>query len=204
MVAVIDYGMCNLGSVLNMFKKVGVAAYAASSAHEIASASRIVLPGVGQFENGVRELRSRGLWDVLDNIAKDGRVPILGICLGMQLLLESSEEGQAQGFGWIPGRVRRFGARSGSAPLKVPHMGWSQVSVARDSFLWRDLPPNPRFYFVHSYLCDPVDAAVTIGHCEYGEKFCAALQFNNIVGVQFHPEKSHRFGMALLRNFVSL
>lgn len=204
MIAVIDYGMGNIGSVLNMFKAVGAEARAASSPEEITSASHIVLPGVGQFGHGVRELQSRGIWSVLEGVVKKRSTPILGICLGMQLLHEASEEGNVRGFGWVPGRVRRFVARSEGPPLKVPHMGWNEVEMVRTSLLWRELPFNPRFYFVHGYYCDPTDKAATIGQCEYGGKFCAALQVDRIFGVQFHPEKSHSFGKVLLRNFAML
>jgi imidazole glycerol-phosphate synthase subunit HisH len=200
-IAVIDYGMCNIGSVLNMFRKVGLDAQGATAPGDLDAATRIVVPGVGRFDQGVRELRARGLWEPLDAAVRVRRVPVLGICLGMQLLLEASEEGELAGFGWVRGNVRRFLPGADGAAVKVPHIGWNRVACVRPSPLWQGLPADSRFYFVHSYYCQPADPAVTIGETEYAGRFCAALQQGHVQGVQFHPEKSHVFGMQVLRNF---
>lgn len=202
MIAVVDYGVCNLGSVLNMFKRVGVAARAALTPADLEQAEKIVLPGVGRFDQGVGEIKARGLWDALDCAVRARGVPVLGICLGMQLMFESSEEGQLPGFGWVSGTVRRFMPAREGLPVKVPNMGWSQVKLVRDSVLWRGLPEHPRFYFVHSYYCQPADPGITIGEAVHDQPFCAALEYRNVLGVQFHPEKSHAFGMRVLGNFA--
>jgi glutamine amidotransferase len=184
-----------------MFARVGMDAHSVIAPNELDDATRIVLPGVGNFENGVKELRARGLWEALDGAARIRKVPVLGICLGMQLMFEESEESRAAGFGWIRGSVRRFSPEFNGAAIRVPHMGWNSVVLKQNNPLWRGLPANPRFYFVHSYVCEPADAAVIIGETDHGGHFCAAFQWENFVGVQFHPEKSHEFGMQVLRNF---
>ena len=201
MIAIIDYGMGNLGSIRNMLRRVGVASTITGDPEEIASAPKILLPGVGRFDAAMREIEARGLREVLDRKALIERVPTLGICLGMQLITRGSEEGDATGLGWIDGSAHRFPRDDG---LKVPHMGWNEVSFGRSSALTDRLPTDARFYFVHSYYVTmdrPDDSVLT---AVYGVTFTAALESGNIYGAQFHPEKSHRFGMQLLANFAGL
>ncbi|MDN5537301.1 imidazole glycerol phosphate synthase subunit HisH [Comamonas sp.] len=201
-ISVIDYGCGNLASVINMIQHVGGEAQIIKSPAQLTEASKLVLPGVGAFDHGMNNLRDGGWVAPLEQAVFERRVPLMGICLGMQLLTHGSEEGQAQGLGWIDARVRRF--RVAHAGLKVPHMGWSEVLQTRPDLL---LPPSAdkaRFYFVHSYKVECNDADDVLLQCEYGETFVAAFHRANIWGFQFHPEKSHRFGMALFRNFLEI
>lgn len=199
---IVDYGVGNLGSIRNMFKKAGVPTIASSDHETILNASRLVLPGVGAFDTAVKQIDKLGLRSVLEKKVLDEKVPLLGICLGMQLLMEGSEEGSLPGFGWINGYVRSF-RNALDSDFKIPHMGWNEVISARDSSLIKDLN-KARFYFVHSFFVDcsrKEDVVLTV---KYGIEFPAAIHRENIYGVQFHPEKSHRFGMQLLRNFSGL
>lgn len=201
MITVVDYGMGNLGSVHNMLKRIGAAAIITGDAEAINRAEKILLPGVGAFDNAMLRINAGGLREALDRKAMVERVPVLGICLGMQLLTKSSEEGRLQGLGWIAAATKRFPAMPG---LKVPHMGWNVVVPTRESALTKGLPEESRFYFVHSYFVSVDDEQDSLLKTTYGITFDAAIQHNNIYGAQFHPEKSHKFGMQLLINFAAL
>lgn len=201
MITIVDYGMGNLGAVLNMFKRIGVPARISGDPVCVGSAEKILLPGVGAFDAAMRCINASGLREALERQALVNRVPVLGICLGMQLLTRGSEEGQEPGLGWIAADTRRFPARPG---LKVPHMGWNLVHPTQAHALISGLPPEPRFYFVHSYFVQADDPANTLLRANYGLDFDAAIVRDNIVGAQFHPEKSHRFGMTLLANFARM
>ncbi len=201
MITIIDYGMGNLGSIQNMFKRIGVAATVAGDLETIAKAEKILLPGVGAFDNAMQRINDGGLRELLDKKALVECVPILGICLGMQLLTHSSEEGSLPGLGWIAAAARRFPT---NLDLKVPHMGWNIVTPNCTSALIQDLPEEVRFYFVHSYCVHVDNEQDSIMKANYGISFDAAIQHGNIYGAQFHPEKSHRFGMQLFKNFASL
>jgi imidazole glycerol-phosphate synthase subunit HisH len=200
-ITIVDYGLGNLGSVRNMLKRIGVPATITGDLDTIAKAEKLLLPGVGAFDNAMERIDSSGLRPVLDHKAMVERIPVLGICLGMQLLMHSSEEGERPGLGWIAGGAYRFPAEGS---LKVPHMGWNLVEVAGDSPLTRDLPEESRFYFVHSYYVRADDEKHAVLKARHGVPFDAALQRDNIFGAQFHPEKSHRFGMKLLENFARI
>jgi glutamine amidotransferase len=201
-VTIVDYGMGNLGSIANMFKKLGAVPTIAHSPQEIEDAHRLVLPGVGSFDAGMRHLRERELLDVLDHKAMQERCPILGICLGMQLLMHRSDEGSLPGLGWIDGEVRRLSVEGNHPPLPLPHMGWNTVDIVRPDGLYAGMTGELRFYFVHSYgvRCRAGDDVLST--TTYGDTFVSALRYENVVGTQFHPEKSHRFGMHLLKNFM--
>ena len=201
MITIVDYGMGNLGSILNMFKRIGVKACVKNDLESIQSADKILLPGVGAFDAAMARIAVSGLRDILDYKALVERVPVLGICLGMQLLTRGSEEGALPGLGWIKADTRRFPAQSG---LKVPHMGWNIALPTNPSPLTINLGEEPRFYFVHSYFVTVDDPADSIMHTTHGVTFDSAVQKGNIFGAQFHPEKSHRFGMQLLKNFAEL
>ena len=203
MVTLIDYGVGNLGSILNMFKKIGVPVTTASDAAGIDRARKILLPGVGAFDAAIKRIDELGLRQALDRKALVDKIPILGVCLGMQLLTRSSEEGKLPGLAWIPADTRAFRGKLDSS-WKIPHMGWNQVRQSRPSGLTRELPGDSRFYFVHSYYvkCDSTEDSIL--EASYGLEFTAALQRGNIFGAQFHPEKSHKFGMRLLKNFGEL
>jgi imidazole glycerol-phosphate synthase subunit HisH len=202
-IVIVDYGMGNLGSIANMFKKIGTSAEVSSDPNVVKRADKLVLPGVGAFDAGMREIDARGLRTVLTEKVIGEATPILGICLGTQLMTKGSEEGTSPGLGWIDADTVRFRFPD-RASLRVPHMGWNEVCPAKESLLVSGLDALPRFYFVHSYhlVCrEKEDVLMT---ADYGYKFVAAVERGNIVGVQFHPEKSHKFGLQLLRNFSSL
>lgn len=203
MITVIDYGAGNIGSVLNMIQKIGGQAIASGNEAVVREADKILLPGVGSFDNAVKRLSDLGLMDALRERASVG-VPLFGICLGMQLLSDASEEGSLPGLGLIPGRVRRFHFEGDQKALKIPHMGWNRVVSAKAHALCEDLENDARFYFVHSYYYDCVDPSDVLFRTSYGRDFSSGVQRGNVMGVQFHPEKSHRFGMQLLKNFVGL
>ena len=201
MIAIIDYGMGNVGSMANMLKKIGAEATITADPDVIASADKLILPGVGAFDHGMRELHARALVPVIRDQVIEQRKELLGVCLGMQLLTERSEEGSCEGLGWVPGRTVRFLSMGDAGSRKVPHMGWNLAEPMRDDPLFAGLDSDARFYFVHSYHVSCDNGAV-LATTNYGGPFVSAIRKGNIAGVQFHPEKSHRFGMQLLRNFV--
>jgi glutamine amidotransferase len=202
MIAIIDYDMGNIGSVYNMLKKIGKKSIITRDESQIKNAEKLILPGVGAFDSGMEQLENFGLIELIRKKALEDKTPILGICLGAQLMLDKSEEGQKAGLGLIHGEVVRFRFHPESA-LRVPNMGWNQITQVKSSPLVDVLPEQPRYYFVHSYhfkLANPEDQLLMT---EYGYSFCSAFQRGTISGVQFHPEKSHKFGMALLNNFAA-
>ena len=203
MIVIVDYGMGNLGSIFNMFKKIGVKAKITSDLEEIRLASKILLPGVGAFDNAMKRINENGHRDVLNYKALEEKIPVLGICLGMQLLTNSSEEGVLPGLGWISGSTIKF-QFSEEQNLKIPHMGWNTVEVSNQNKLTANFSDEFRFYFVHSYYVKVKEEKDSILKTNYGIKFDSAIQKNNIYGAQFHPEKSHKFGMKLLQNFANL
>lgn len=203
MISVVDYGVCNLGSMLNMLRKVGARAELVSSAEEIERAGKIILPGVGAFDHGIAALRERGLFEPLRKKALQDRVPLLGVCLGMQMLGRGSEEGSTPGLGLIEADSRRFRFAHDSGH-KVPHMGWSLLAKRGECPLQDGLDGATRFYFCHSYHMVCSDPADVMAKASYGHEFVAMVRHDNVYGVQFHPEKSHRFGMALLHNFAGI
>ena len=203
MVTIIDYGMGNLGSISNMFKRIGVECEITGDKDKIAEATKILLPGVGAFDAAMERIHSSGLKSLLDKKVLDEKVPVLGICLGMQLLTDSSEEGQLPGLGWITAKTTKF-ILDKQSKLKVPHMGWSRVYEKKPSQLTKDLPDEPRFYFVHSYYVKAADEQHVLATTTHGIEFDSIIQKENIFGAQFHPEKSHKFGMKLLENFARL
>jgi imidazole glycerol-phosphate synthase subunit HisH len=204
MIAIVDYGMGNLGSIRNMLLRIGTESIVTSNPVALAAAERLILPGVGHFDRAVENLERLGLVEVLQDVVLNRGRLVLGICLGMQLLSRGSEEGIRPGLGWIAADTVRFRFEGEHARLKVPHMGWSAIEPSRESALLGDLGPDPRFYFVHSYhvRCDREEDVLAIA--SYGVPFHAAIGRDNILGTQFHPEKSHRFGLRVLRNFVEM
>lgn len=201
MIVIVDYGMGNLGSIVNMFKKIGAKAMISGDPEVIATAPKLLLPGVGSFDRAMERIQEMNLKPVLDEQALVAKKPILGICLGMQLLTRGSEEGILPGLGWVAADTLRFPNLHG---LRIPHMGWNIVQPHTASPLTQKLPAESRFYFVHSYRVNVDREENSILKCQYGISFDAAVQQDNIFGAQFHPEKSHRFGMQLLRNFADL
>ena len=203
MITIVNYGMGNLGSVQNMFKRIGVPSEISGDPAIIAKSTRLLLPGVGAFDAAMQKIADSGLLTVLNKKVLEDKVPTLGICLGMQLLTNSSEEGVLPGLGWIPAKTVKFKFAPDSK-LKVPHMGWNYVFSKKDSPLTDNLPEEPRFYFVHSYFvqCDNEEDVLTT--TPYGSDFHSIVQKDNVYGAQFHPEKSHKYGMKLLANFAKL
>jgi imidazole glycerol-phosphate synthase subunit HisH len=202
MIVIIDYGMGNVGSVLNMLKKIGAAARISADRKTIAEADKLILPGVGAFDRGMTLLRELDLIDLLNEKVLDRKTPVLGVCLGMQLLSRRSEEGELPGLGWIEADTVRFRFAPGDRSCKVPHMGWNTVQPTRCDALFGHFQEAPRFYFVHYYhvVCD--DDGDVLARCTHGFPFAAAVQRGNVYGTQFHPEKSHKFGLQLLTRFA--
>lgn len=197
-IVIVDYGMGNLGSIKNMFEAVGSEVEITSSHDKIRKAEKLVLPGVGSFDNGMQNLKKLKLIPVLNELVMKKKIPILGICLGMQLMTEKSEEGRNKGLGWIEGETKKFTNQN----LKIPHMGWNGVKIMKKHPLTGGLNTNAQFYFVHSYFVSLKYSQDELLETNYGGKFTSAFQNGNIFGVQFHPEKSHKFGMQLFRNFA--
>tara|TARA_B110000003_G_scaffold271206_1_gene304979 strand:+ start:2625 stop:3239 length:615 start_codon:yes stop_codon:yes gene_type:complete len=204
MITIVDYGMGNLGSILNMFKKIGVESKLSSNFNEIEEASKLILPGVGAFDNAMLKIKELGLKDLLDYKALDEKIPILGICLGMQLMTINSEEGSKAGFGWINAHTKKFNFNNISK-LKIPHMGWNKTLISNNNPITYDLIEESKFYFVHSYYVNVINEKDSILKTTHGIEFDSAITNNlNIYGVQFHPEKSHKFGMKLFENFAKI
>lgn len=200
-IIIINYNMGNLGSIVNMIKKIGYSCLVTSDVNEILKAYKIILPGVGSFDYGIKNLKSLGIYDVIFKKVLDGKTPILGICLGMQILTEGSEEGTEKGFGFIKGFARKFDFKDNK--LKIPHIGWNTINIKKNSKLFKDMESQEnRFYFVHSYAVECDDKKDILTTTFYGYEFVSSFEKENVIGVQFHPEKSHKFGMQLLRNFI--
>jgi glutamine amidotransferase len=202
MIIVLDYGVGNLGSILNMLRKIGAPASVSSNPEEIARADKLILPGVGSFDNGMTNLRNSGLLPTITKKVLENETPILGICLGMQLLTKSSEEGDSPGLGWIDAQTVRFSFGNGASLLKIPHMGWNTIQLSSPSRLFDGFGADARFYFVHSFHVVCKDEGDVLARTVHGYEFASAFRRGNIFGTQFHPEKSHKFGIKLLKNFV--
>lgn len=204
MLTIVDYGTGNLRSIANMLGRLGHSSVISSSVEDALSATHLILPGVGHFDYGMSSLRESGLLEALNHKVLVENVPLLGICLGAQLLTRRSDEGIEKGLGWIDGETVRFDKARLKSNCRIPHMGWSETELKADEPLFRKMVDNPRFYYVHSFHMRCDNSENEICHAEYGYKFVAGVRSNNIFGVQFHPEKSHRFGMQILDNFASL
>lgn len=199
MVGIIDYGLGNPLSIQNMVKKVGGKSFLSSDPEKLKQASQLILPGVGHFKKGMENLQNSEMDQFIFEFVKTGK-PFLGICLGMQLLTLSSEEGNAQGLGIIPLKTKKFEFES--TTLKIPHMGWEQISISKQHQLFDELV-DPRFYFVHKYFVE-IEPSFTFATANYNHPFSAVIGKENVIGMQFHPEKSHKFGMQVFRNFMDL
>lgn len=199
-VAIVDYGLANIRSIINAFECFDVELYLAERGEQLAEADKIVLPGVGSFDAGMKGLKARGHVEALHHHVMAKKIPYLGICLGFQFIFESSAEGIEKGLGWIKGNIHCFDKNK----IKVPHMGWNEVVITNSSDIFNELLPPLDVYFVHSYYAPYEGEAKTYaaGYCEYGQKYVAAVEKNNIFGVQFHPEKSQLGGMKILENFL--
>jgi len=202
MIVVVDYGMGNIGSIVNMIKKAGGESTVSSDPEVVSNAKKLIIPGVGSFDNGMKNLNESGLADVLKKKVQEEMVPVLGICLGMQLMAKSSEEGMLPGLGWVDAVCKKFHFTEENKNLRIPHMGWNEVNIKKQNGIFRNMYDDASFYFVHSYYVEcanPEDIAATTG---YGFEFTSGLQHRNIFATQFHPEKSHKYGLLVMKNFV--
>ncbi len=204
MITIVNYGMGNLGSIQNMLRKLGEDSIITSDLKEIEYASKLILPGVGSFDSGMTNLSSLGLIDVLNRKVLVDKIPILGVCLGVQLMTKCSEEGSLLGLGWFDAETVKFDLTGIEGNYRLPNMGWQIVNEEKPTILFEGMYPNPRFYFVHSYhLANSSNEIVSLTS-NYGYKYPVGLERENIMGVQFHPEKSHKFGMMLYQNFINV
>jgi len=205
MISIVDYGVGNIQAFLNLFKRLGVEARRALSPDDLSDAVRLVLPGVGNFDHAMQRLNDSGMRSKLEDLVLGAHVPVLGICVGMQMLAQGSDEGSLPGLNWVPGRVRSFAIQPQTADLPMPHMGWNDLQPRADSKLFsKGFNGNPQFYFLHSYFFDAQDKQDVAATVSYGFDFDAVVSRGHIHGVQFHPEKSHHWGEQLLKNFVEL
>jgi len=202
MIKIVNYGLGNVQAIGNIYRKAGVSVSLAERPADLASAERLILPGVGAFDWAMHRLEESGMRPAMQNLVLGRGVPVLGICVGMQMLADSSEEGALPGLGWIPGRVRRFEPGAAGARVRMPHMGWNDIATGCSHPLFAGLEAEARFYFLHSYYFEPVDDAAVLAWTDYGGRFASSVGRGNVTGVQFHPEKSHQWGVRLLLNFA--
>ena len=204
MIKIVDYGLGNINAFSNMYKRMNIPVMAVKTAAELAGASKIILPGVGAFDHAINLLDASGMRDMLEKLVNEDKIPVLGICVGMQILANGSDEGKLPGLGWVPGRVRAFKEEEAAANLPLPHMGWNDVMPQAGQRLFEGLERDARFYFLHSYFFQCQQKENEIACTGYGVDFSCAVRSGNVYGVQFHPEKSHHYGALLLKNFAEL
>lgn len=204
MITIIDYGLGNIQAFVNVYKRLHIPVQVARSAEQLAGAQKLILPGVGAFDHAMERLEASGMRATIDHLVQRDKVPVLGICVGMQMLADSSDEGRLPGLGWVPGRVRSFRSVSGLESIALPHMGWNDVQVVGDNPLLKGFEEEARFYFLHSFYFECEQAEHAGASSSYGLDFSCAVALDNVYGVQFHPEKSHHFGVGLLKNFAEL
>lgn len=204
MITIVDYGLGNIQAIANIYKRLNIPARTAATSDELEGADKIILPGVGAFDWAMSRLEASGMRGRLDRIVQEDRLPVLGICVGMQMLGSSSDEGELDGLGWIEGDIRRFDEAKFTGPTHLPHMGWNDVAPLSGSPLFAGLEQDARFYFLHSYYFAPRNEADTLAVTEYGGSFACSVARDNVYGVQFHPEKSHQWGVRLLKNFAEM
>jgi glutamine amidotransferase len=204
MIHVVDYGLGNVQAFLTLYKRFGFEVTRAKTAADLAGASKIILPGVGAFDHAIELLDQSGMRPTLETLVLQDKVPVLGICVGMQILASSSDEGRLPGLSWMPGKVRSFRSDERSTSLPLPHMGWNDVKPKSSSPIFAGLESDARFYFLHSYFFECDDPSHVAATASYGLDFSCTVSAGNVYGVQFHPEKSHHFGAQLLKNFAEL
>jgi glutamine amidotransferase len=204
MIVIVDYGLGNVRAFESLYRKINLPCSIASSASELDQASKIILPGVGSFDFAMDSLLRSGMREKLDHMVVDLGVPVLGVCVGMQMMSMHSEEGSLPGLGWIDGRVKKFDFSGSSSPADVPHMGWNNIKPINSSGLFEQLDGHSRFYFLHSYYFSCATQDSVIATTDYGGEFASAVEKGNVFGVQFHPEKSHGWGVRILENFARI
>jgi glutamine amidotransferase len=202
MIGIIDYGMGNIGSLSNMVERLGGLSTIITGPGEFKNIDKLILPGVGSFDNGIKHLKDSKIWEPLNNKVLIEKTPILCICLGMQLITKGSTEGKLPGLGWIDGECFKFSFDDPA--LKVPHMGWNSVQYSKESVLKSFIPENPRFYFVHSFYVKCNQQSEILATTHYNLDFVSMIEKGNIFATQFHPEKSHKYGMGLIKSFIEL
>jgi len=205
MITIVDYSMGNIQSVAKKCNSLNVKTIVTSKPNEILQAEKIILPGVGHFQKAIENLQSNGVWEALNEVVLVKKVPILGICLGMQVMGKNSEEGnnKINGFGWFDAKVIKFRIKD-TLKYKIPHIGWNQVKIEKDNVLFKDVDLQSGFYFVHSYHFQCNNISDVLNTTEYEYNFVSAVQRDNLFGVQYHPEKSHEAGTQLLKNFINI
>lgn len=204
MITIVDYGLGNIQSFVNMYRRLEIPVTVASDAGALALAERLVLPGVGAFDWAMSKLQESGMRSTLDRLVLGDHRPVIGVCVGMQMMAKCSDEGSAAGLGWIDGAVRLFDDARFLGPTHLPHMGWNDVVPREGEPLFTGLESDARYYFLHSYYFEASDPVDVIATSDYGGEFCCAVRCGNVMGVQFHPEKSHQWGIRLLKNFAEL
>ena len=204
MIAIVDYGLGNVQAIANVYKELEISACIVTQPDELRKAEKVILPGVGAFDQALRMLEESGLRKMLDEFVLRRHLPVLGICVGMQMLAQSSEEGKLPGLGWVDAVVNRFDFSSIEFSGCVPHMGWNDIRAVRETPLLKKLNRGSRFYFLHSFYMQCRNDQEVIAVTEYGGTFACAVNAGNVYGVQFHPEKSHGFGIQLLKNFADI
>lgn len=201
---VIDYGLGNVLAFVNLYNRLNIPVAVAKTAADLAGATRLILPGVGSFDHAMEQLDASGMRATLEQLVIEQRVPVLGICVGMQILAKRSDEGRLDGLCWIDGTVRKFDLAKLPRGTNLPHMGWNDVAPRAEGGLFKGLEQDGRFYFLHSYYFDCAQETSVLAHTDYGQAFHCAVRRDNVYGVQFHPEKSHHFGAQLLSNFAEV
>ncbi len=204
MITIVDYGLGNVLAFVNVYKRLNIQVKVAKTESDLVGATKLILPGVGAFDHAMQRLEQSGMRQAIDQLVMGQGMPVLGICVGMQMLANSSDEGILPGLGWIAGKVRRFDVATLPHHTHLPHMGWNDVSPVVGGGLFAGLEQDARFYFLHSYYFDCHQPQATLAFSDYGIQFSSAVNHKNVFGVQFHPEKSHHFGSQLLKNFAEL
>ncbi len=204
MITIVDYGLGNISAFSNIYKRLNIDHKVAKTSEQLADASKIVLPGVGAFDYAMTLLNQSGMREMLDMLVLEKQIPVLGVCVGMQIMASSSEEGQLAGLNWIPGRVKKFDVATLQHKPTIPHMGWNQFTAKSIHPIFEEIDAEQGFYFLHSYYFECESASDIFAHSEYGIEFSSAVHRQNIYGFQFHPEKSLSNGVALLKNFAGL
>jgi imidazole glycerol-phosphate synthase subunit HisH len=204
MITIVDYGVGNISAFLNVYRRANIAATIAKTPADLEAATKIILPGVGAFDHAMTRLEESGMQQTLAGLVLDCKIPVLGVCVGMQMFAHGSDEGNRPGLGWIDGRVRSFAAWEPARDFPSPHMGWNDVRPVAGSRLFEGLDADARFYFLHSFFFECARPRDSLAVAHYGGDFSSAVHVGNVFGVQFHPEKSHHFGTRLLKNFAEL
>lgn len=204
MIGILDYGLGNIRAFINVYDRLNIPIVTIKTKNDFDGVTKLILPGVGAFDEAMMKLNNSGLREDLERLVLGEKLPVLGICVGMQMLAKSSEEGELPGLGWIEGSVRKFNTNNIPYKTKLPHMGWNNISITKENILMKGLSQNSEFYFLHSYFFNCADSSQTLTTSFYGIEFTSAISHRNIYGVQFHPEKSHQNGITLLNNFSQL